>query len=288
VKTPVAVFCYRRPNHLRRLMKSLALCDRVNEVEPVIFCDGARDADDAAAVEQTRQEAGGWQQKLGGRVVLQNQNLGLAKSVISGVSELCSQAGRVIVVEDDLVLGRQFLDHHLASLDEYESARDVWQVSGFAFRLEPAVPNMCYFFPIISTWGWSTWKRAWDLFDPASITVEAAAMDGEERARFNIDGAYPYSDMLADSLNGRNDSWGIRWNWRVFQNNGLVLYPPVSLAHNAGFDGSGSHCNERRTAWQLSEKEVLEHMPVSRPSFPSLRQVEPIQRSRLHALLSSM
>jgi hypothetical protein len=269
-------------------MASLVACDRFREVIPVIFCDGARTQKDLREIEKTRLEAGEWQRRLGGRVVLRDKNIGLAQSVISGVSELCDQYGRVIVVEDDLVLGRNFLVHHLGALAAYEHVQEVWQISGFSFRMEPVDEGCCYFLPIISTWGWSTWKRAWDLFDPASITSEAIGMNAETRARFDIDHAFPYSKMLSDSLHGRNDSWGIRWNWRVFRAGGMVLYPPKSLVHNAGFDGSGSHCNDRSTGWQLSEREVLMASPRGTARFPAPCRVEPEQWFRLRNVLASI
>lgn len=286
--TPLAVFAYRRPGHLRRLMESLAACDRCNEVNPVFFCDGACSGEDLKGVEQTRREAAEWQRRLGGRVVLRDKNIGLAQSVISGVSELCDKDGRVIVVEDDLVVGRMFLAHHLDALETYEHNREVWQVSGFSFRMEPVQEDSCYFLPIISTWGWSTWKRAWDLFDPGSITSATVRMDVETRARFDIGHAFPYSKMLCDSLQGRNDSWGIRWNWRVFLSDGMVLYPPKSLVHNAGFDGSGSHCNRRSTDWQLSACEVLGAGPTATSSFPMPCRIEPDQWLRLRTVLASL
>jgi len=288
MRTPLAIFCYKRPDHLSRLLKSLSTCQRLGEIEPVYFCDGPKDPDDGKAVEKTRRVAKKWQQRLGGRLVIQERNQGMAKSIIAGASELCAEFGRVIVVEDDLVLSGEFLNYHLSALGHYEQMPDVWQISGFAFRIAPVLPDQSYFLPIISTWGWSTWDRAWCQFNCPSITRESITMDDASRRRFDIDGAFPYSQMLNDSLEGKNDSWGIRWNWRVFRHDGLVLFPPMSLAYNAGYDGSGSHCHSRETSWQPSEKEVLAHRFSRMPGFPPPTAVDPEQRARLHALLSGM
>ncbi|MEN9895268.1 MAG: hypothetical protein RIR97_1120, partial [Pseudomonadota bacterium] len=43
-------------------------------------------------------------------------------------------------------------------------------------------------------------------------------------------------------MQGKLDSWAIRWNWTVFKAGGRVVYPPVSYVENIGFDGSGTHC----------------------------------------------
>ncbi len=125
-------------------------------------------------------------------------------------------------------------------------------------------------------------------FDPASFTSEAIRMDVATRARFDIDHAFSCSKMLTDSLHGRNYSWGIRWNWRVFRAGGMVLYPPKkSLVHNAGFDGSGSFFNERGTGWQLSKREVLKASAMGTVRSPVPCRVEPEPWLRLCNVLAS-
>src|SRR5258708_37373644 len=58
-----------------------------------------------------------------------------------------------------------------------------------------------------------------------------------------MNGAYDYFSMLEAQLQGKVDSWAIRWNLSVFMNDGLVLYPRKSLVENKGFDDSGVHCH---------------------------------------------
>jgi hypothetical protein len=47
--------------------------------------------------------------------------------------------------------------------------------------------------------------------------------------------------MLQRQMKGNLDSWGIRWYWSVFKNNGLTVFPPSTLIENKGMDGFGSH-----------------------------------------------
>ena len=289
MRTPVAIFGYNRPTHLDRLLKSLSKCSRLDQIEIIYFCDGIKDVGHTRAVAKTRAIARKWQKRLGGHLVEKPKNHGLAGSILEGTSWLCRDFGRVIVLEDDLILNRGFLDFHLRALDHYAQTKEIYQISGFSFRLVPPAPNKGYLLPIISTWGWSTWERAWDQFHPSSISL-ADLNDEMIRHRFNLEGSYDYSQMLDDSLQGRNNSWGIRWNWHVFKSGGAVLYPPHSLVHNAGYDSSGFHCkaSSKTETWQPSDAEVKHYkMPVE-IDFPDVNAGASSQREHLKALLRMM
>jgi hypothetical protein len=104
-----------------------------------------------------------------------------------------------------------------------------------------AAKNRALFLPIISTWGWGTWQRAWKAFDPRATGWEQLSSDRRLRRQFNFGGIYDYSVMLERQMRGAIDSWGIRWYWSVFRHNGLCCYPPQSFVCNTGMDGSGTH-----------------------------------------------
>jgi hypothetical protein len=169
-------------------------------------------------------------------------NKGLSRSVIDGVNTVLAQHGRTIVLEDDLDLAPEFLTYMNAALDRYAGDDAVYQIAGHAFDAPELVNRpMAAFMPFISTWGWGTWQRAWGKMDEAATGWEALKVDEVLRYRFNLGGAYDYATMLERQMQGKRDSWGIRWYWSVFRRGGLVLYPPRTLVRNAGFDGSGSH-----------------------------------------------
>ena len=242
--TPLAIFAFRRPDHLRELLASVVKCRRLDECAITIFCDGPRGPDDAEAVQTARTVAREWAAAHGAQMVERAENLGLARSIVTAVTELVHAHGRVIVVEDDMTLSPDFLDFMLGALDRYEDDTRALQISGFAFSTKPAPEADAIFLPLASTWGWATWKRAWQHFrwepeNPARLEDESV------KARFDLEGAYPYSSMLKARLEGRNDSWGILWYWAVFRANGLVLFPRESLVHVGGADGTGTHCHAR-------------------------------------------
>lgn len=238
---PVLIFAYRRPEHLRNTLASLMRCAGFQESPVIVHADGPRGTAENEAVMATREVA---RSMLGERAEyhFSEANRGLSESVISGVSETLGRFGRVIVVEDDLELSPAFLTFMNAALDRYADAENVYQVSGYMFDVpELEEDRTALFLPFTVSWGWATWKRAWDCFDPKATGWEVLRANKQLRRRFNLDGSYDYATMLVRQMAGMRDSWAIRWYWTVFKAQGLVLFPPVSLVRNTGFDGSGTH-----------------------------------------------
>lgn len=241
VFAPIALFIYARPEHLRRTIESLQNCSCYAESPIYVFADGPKKPEQKAMVEATRDLV---KSMLGDRAVYRfaDSNKGLARSIINGVSELTEKHGKVIVIEDDLILAPQFLSYMNAALDKYENSENVFQVSGHMFEVpEFKSQTSAVMLPVTTTWGWATWRRAWVHFDKDCKGWERLSRDRALRQRFNLNGSYDYSTMLEKQMRHGVDSWGIRWYWSVFQKSGLTVFPPRTLVTNDGVDGSGSH-----------------------------------------------
>lgn len=235
---PVALFIYRRPEHVRRTLATLRACKELADSPITIYCDGPKTPDAAEAVTEARRVARSLAPSHT-RFVERETNLGLAKSIIGGVSELTDEHGKVIVVEDDLEVAPTFLRFLNTGLERYAGDDRVMQVSAYQFPVDVSSKALFMAFP--TSWGWATWKRAWAHFDEAATGYAALESDPALRRRFDLDGSYPYFAMLEQQRRGEVDSWAIRWHLSVFMRQGLVLYPGKSLVRNTGFDGSGTH-----------------------------------------------
>lgn len=245
-RAPIAIFVFKRPEHTARMLTALALNPHLSRHPIHIFCDGARHPGEVEAVEATQKQVRDFPHphKM---IVIQPKNQGLASSVIQGVTELINQYGRVIVLEDDLLVSPSFLGYMSDALDHFADEPKVMQVSGHAFSVVGSTSDdPALLLPFVSSWGWATWSRAWAQFDAQASGWEQLMQNQQLRQRFDLDNAYPYSDMLLRQMLGKIDSWAIRWNWSVFKAEGLVVYPSQSLVENIGFDGSGTHCSSGR------------------------------------------
>jgi hypothetical protein len=240
---PVALFVFNRPSHTEKTLRALMANPGFAESPVFVFSDGPRNADDAPTVLAVRQQV----KSLGLpnlKLIEREQNLGLARSIIRGVTELTAEFGRVIVLEDDLLVSRHFLAYMNESLRRFEAHPEVLQISGHCFKVRGYEESLgSSFLPQTSSWGWATWKRAWDHFDPDLGGYQEALSNRAMRRRFDLDGAYSYSKMIADlkRKNEMNRSWAVRWYWSVFKINGLVLFPHATLVKHFGTDDSGTN-----------------------------------------------
>lgn len=277
---PIAVFAFKRPDHTRRLLASLRSNPEAQHAEVHVFCDGPRSDADAAAVEATRAAVRASGLRLL-RVVERSANAGLARSVTDGVSQLCAAHGRVVVLEDDLVLSPAFLGYVNAALDRYLTDDRVMHVSGYQYDVKFGRPGEAVFLPFISSWGWATWDRAWRHFDPGASAAEAVLRDPATRHRFDLGGVYGFSRMLELQVAGKIDSWAIRWYLAVFARAGLALFPAVSLVENLGVGEGATHTgrDEDSRLFASRAKDVAVH------DFPR-PQVDPVALAAVRRLFA--
>ena len=241
---PIALFVYNRPEHLLRTLSSLRVNALARDSTLYVFSDAALNSDDIEAVQTVRRivkTAGGFNKIC---VREQPNNLGLATSIITGVTELAAAYGRVIVLEDDLMVAPGFLTYMNDALDRYDKEQQVMQVSGYMFPIEQPKPmGHTFFCRVPTSWGWGTWARAWERLNRDSTRmVEFLRSHPDRREVFNLNGAYPYFDHLSLQAQGKLDVWGVRWYASMFAAGGLCLYPSQSLVQNIGMDGTGVHC----------------------------------------------
>ena len=100
----------------------------------------------------------------------------------------------------------------------------------FPLKLRETQP--AFFLPLISSWGWATWRRAWRLLVPDFSALEQLGADAVLRRRFDLDGAYPFYELLERQGRGEADSWAVRWYLSVFLLGGLTLFPSASLVRS--------------------------------------------------------
>lgn len=238
---PIILFVYNRPWHTRQTVEALQRNDLAAESELFIYSDGPKSEDDNKVVAEVRKYVKSIEGFKQIKVIERENNIGLAKSVITGVTEIIDKYGKIIVLEDDLVTSPYFLNYMNKALDRYENDEKVMQISGHMFPVDLNIDTDAVFLPFTTSWGWATWKRAWDHFDTEMTGYEKLKADSSLRKRFNLDGAYPYFQMLEYQREGRVDSWAICWYLSVFMKEGLTLFPRKTLVQNIGFDGSGTH-----------------------------------------------
>jgi hypothetical protein len=240
---PIALFVYDRPSHTKQTLDAISANMFADQTSLYVFIDGPKFNADQSTIErinETKQivKSSNWCKDL--IVIERDSNLGLANSIISGVTELVNKFGSAIVLEDDLVTSKYFLTFMNQALEFYESENRVACISGYNYPVEGLLPDI-FFLKGADCWGWATWKRAWDNFEQDGTILAKQIQDRKLKREFDFDNSFPYYQMLEDQIACKNNSWAIRWYASSFLKGQLCLYPGKSFIKNIGLDGSGTH-----------------------------------------------
>lgn len=243
VITPIAVFCYNRPQHLHAALEALRRCDEYEKCPLYIYCDAPSQESDVIDAKATQATAYAWTKLYGGTVVVREKNYKF-QNIVLGVTEICDRYGSAIVIEDDIIVAPDFLQYIRRGLDKYKDSEKVMLISGQMYPDVLPKNSSPVFLPKTFIWGWATWQRAWRQYndwDPQE--AQKALEDRLWRYRFNCNGMFPFTDTLEKVLRDPDYTWDVQWNFVVFNTGGLGLYPPRSLIWNAGVSG-GVHNNK--------------------------------------------
>lgn len=238
---PILLFAYNRPRHLQHTVEALAHNPLAQESELFVFSDGARTEDDREDVELVRSYIHTIEGFKTVHRIERDRNYGLAANIIDGVTDIVNRYGRVIVLEDDLVTAPGFLQFMNDALDTYADEPRVGHIQAYDFTQNPRLPET-FLIKFTGSWGWATWQRAWQHFNPDGQYLFNELHRRHLTRRFDFNGKYGFTRMLRRQVEGKNNSWAIRWNASLFLQDILSLNVGRSLVQNEGFDGSGTHC----------------------------------------------
>jgi len=242
--SPIIIFVYNRLHHLDTLFNSLQKNDLFKKSKVLVFSDGAKNEIDKDKIDKVRELLKKRLIPQNSEIIENNVNLGLSRNVIGGLNKTFQIYDRAIILEDDLELSPFFLNYMNDALNLYETSENVASISGYMYPIEPKKFSNNYFFlKLIESWGWGTWKRAWNIFENDSLQLKKKIDEKQLANEFNFESGISYYKMLTDNINGLNDSWAVRWYASTFLKNMNTLFPSKSFVKNIGIDNSGENCN---------------------------------------------
>lgn len=259
---PILLFVYNRPEHVRRNIQALLKNELAAESELFIYSDAAKDETSQAAVKEVRAFIRSIQGFKKITITERAENWGLARSIIDGVTIQINRYGRVIVLEDDLVVAPHFLQFMNDALETYRDEERVGHIQACDFTHDPSLPDT-FLIKWTGSWGWGTWDRAWKHFNADGKALLTELESRKLTYTFDFNGKYGYTRMLRRQIEGKNNSWAIRWNASLFLKGILSLNVGKSLVQNEGFDGSGTNCGG---GGLYASELYMERLPVKKIS----------------------
>jgi len=262
-KAPVVLFAYKRPIHTQRVVDALLANPETQDTDLIVFVDGPKTLKEQKMIDDVCRIF----ESLNGfssiDVRCSPTNLGLSRSIIQGVTSVFDQYDRIIVLEDDILVSKNFLEYMNLALDLYKSEETIASIHGYVYPIERELPQT-FFIRGADCWGWATWRRAWEKFNPDGRALLQQLESSGQTSDFDFNGSAQFTDMLRGQIAGTNDSWAVRWYASAFLENMLTLYPGKSLVKNIGLDGSGTHSgkSEQLDTSVADSKESLAMSPL--------------------------
>ncbi|TGK79437.1 methyltransferase, TIGR04325 family [Leptospira bourretii] len=242
--SPIIIFVYNRPEHTKRVIDSLLTNLESSDSDLIIYADYAKNDSHITKVNEVRSYIKSITGFKSIQIVERDKNFGLSKSILSGVTDVLKRFESVIVLEDDIVVSPFFLEYMNAGLKKYKDVVKVASIHGYNYPINTKGLKESFFIKGADCWGWGTWKRVWDQFETDGSKLLSELEKNDLIKEFDYEGHFKFSEMLKKQIEGKNDSWAVRWYASMFLLNKVTLYPKDSLIQNIGLDSSGTHCND--------------------------------------------
>lgn len=267
--SPIVLFLYNRLEESKKTINALSKSNGANNSDLLVYIDGPKNQKDV----KIQDEINLFIDNLNGKFLTikkihNKNNLGLGKSIISGLNNTFKEYESAIILEDDIVVSNNFLNYCNLALKLYKNT-NIFHISGWSPVCEKNMKP--YLTNYMACWGWATWRSKWAEYqkDPEKI-IHYFKKNPYQKFKFNFFNNL-YGQVIANYEN-RIDTWAVFWAYTIFKQSGLCLNPPKSLIMNIGIDGNGtnyknSNFSDRLLNWCFYDK------PVKLSSYNYLKKI---------------
>lgn len=253
-KIAIVVVAYNRTESLKRLLDSLSKAvypDDVCLIFSIDKSDVTEVSDIAASYSWTHGEK---------RIIQHAKRLGLRNHILS-VGNLLQEFDAIIVLEDDIVVAKNFYLYSKVCVERFENADEIAGISLYNFSINyqtgkefHPIKNDCdvYFMQTAQSWGQVWMKRQWKHFTDWYATHQAD---------------FTYMPHIPKTIcHWPNSSW-LKYHTRYcIETNKYFVYPYQSYSSNCG--DCGSHYTYSSPLFRT----ILASETWAEPTFPESPQ----------------
>jgi hypothetical protein len=213
-----------------------------------------------------------------------DSNQGSYLSVSRGLDWVFERVNETIILEDDTVPDPSFFRFTAELLEKYRNDPTVGAICGNNYD-EPKdwTGEASYRFTRYHhSWGWGTWKRAWQCFDrEEKLLYEIPGIKKENWMKLSrTEWAY-WERCFQRTYARKLDAWDYRWTLSLWKNHMSCIIPKVNLVRNIGFGEKATHTVERDFACLEMHKVEAMRFPLYCPERDDV--FEPLDNRVFHA-----
>jgi hypothetical protein len=243
--SPIILFTYLRLESLKKTINALANNSLASDSDLIIFSDGPKSLKDEPTVKEVRAYLKSIQGFKSVTIHESSSNKGLAASIIQGVSDVLKVYPTAIILEDDLITSTNFLAFMNQALDYYQDKPEILAISGFSPTIKGLREEEVYFTHRASSWGWACGEDRWSKIDWKCEYYHEFKQSATLKSKFNEMGS-DMSLMMKRQMEGKLNSWAIRFCFHQFQHQLFSVHPAVSKIQNIGIsDAQATNTNQK-------------------------------------------
>lgn len=248
----VALIFFNRPNCLKDTFAAIA---KSRPSRLYLIQDGPRQnkPDDIERIGQCRKivENIDWDCEV--HQLYSDTNLGCGMRVYGGISEVFETEEKLVIIEDDIVIGESFLPFCKEMLDRYENDERIGMISGMNHLGKYEACPYDYFFTSQggAIWGWATWRRVWkDMdwkLDCAEDKYACRCVSRNLRPKSFSKVIMGFlKEKRASILRGeKQTSWSFQFGFPTsFMQSRLNIVPKLNQISNIGFSAESVHSSD--------------------------------------------
>lgn len=245
---PVVVFVYDRIEHFSKCIEAIKANKEAKETILYVVSDAAGCLEHEETVNRVREYSRGITGFKEVRFIFREENFGAFLSLQKGKDYVVKKHGRLIYMEDDIIVSDRFLEYMNMGLEVYKERKDIFSICGCCRDfIRTAYDKDVLLLPMMKPWGMATWKDRWEaaeeyIFNPVSREdMNNRDLVGKIRKHNKS-----FLSYLREDMDGRVKLFDARINLYLLKNNMYSVFPRHTLARTIGDDGSGLHMDTRR------------------------------------------
>lgn len=201
------------------------------------------------------------------KTLFREENLGCGQAVSEGITWFFENVEQGIILEDDCLPDLSFFHFCEELLNFYKSNPQIVHISGNNFQDKVVKYDYSYYYSKYpNSWGWATWKRAWNYFD---LRLEREDYKKKIKPLNNFIKEKDYVEHMIDYIKTGNfyHIWDFQWLLTTNIRKGLCIVPAKNLVTNIGFGEAATHTFGEPNLFLSRETYTISFPLVHNPVF---------------------
>lgn len=282
LKVPIVIIFFNRPDAVRRqfeVMRAIQ-CRKL-----YLVADGPRNEEDSRKLDACKQI---WQQidwNCDIITIYEEKNLGCDIRIKTALDIVFQQEEEAIILEDDCIADKSFFPFCRYLLEKYREHQNISYIAGSNQIRNYSMQYSYDYIMSAWTWGWATWRRAWQTQEDLLNTYEKTCHILRKQRRLSYAERRNKLKLLESyKKKGQLLPWDYNFTISMLLQDKFSIVPCVNLISNCGFSSEATHTQDGIEGYDGKTEEI--RFPLSDP--PAIRENRKYQEKSFRFLCPSL